>query len=305
VNDLAKPTPTNLLGVVEHPAFSPFVPYQIDADGRPYVPVGNGGVVLGVRLGDSVFAHDADHVAPGVTLGHDDPAARYALTAFACVGNRAEVRGGPAAGAAGRVIGKRGEDGRALVAFPQRVLERLRPGDQVLVRGHGQGANLAGHAEVTVYNLDPALLGGALPVDASTAGPLRVGVRAVLPSRLCGNGIGRPAQLWDVDLQVTPETAFRYDLAGLRLGDLVAISDLDARHNLGYRAGYLTVGVVVHGGSPLPGHGPGVTPLLTGPAGAFTVDSDERSHRGLTEAILGIDDAPERQPSRAVDRVKE
>jgi hypothetical protein len=289
VSALAKPTPTNLLGVVEHPTLSPFVPYQIDADGRPYVPTGDGGIVLGVRLGDPVFAHDADHVAAGVTLVHDDAAARYALTAFSCVGNRAEVRTGPAAGAAGRVIGKRGEAGRVLVGFPQSVLERLRPGDQVVVRGDGQGACLEGHEPVTVFNLDPALLGGALPVDTS-AERVRVGVRAVLPSRLCGNGVGRPAQLWDVDVQVTPGTASRYDLADLRLGDLVAVSDLDARHNLGYRAGYLTVGVVVHGGSPLPGHGPGVTPLLTGPAGAFTVDSDESRHRGLTEAILGIDD---------------
>jgi len=38
-------------------------------------------------------------------------------------------------------------------------------------------------------------------------------------------------------------------------GDLVAVSDLDVRYNMGYRRGWLTVGVVVHGASPLPGHG--------------------------------------------------
>jgi len=36
-------------------------PYRIDADGAPYVPVGDGGIVLGVRLGD-------DHVAPGPAI---------------------------------------------------------------------------------------------------------------------------------------------------------------------------------------------------------------------------------------------
>ena len=45
------------------------------------------------------------------------------------------------------------------------------------------------------------------------------------------------------------------------LGVLVAVTGLDARHDMGYRSGWLTVGVVVHGTSPLPGHGPGITPI--------------------------------------------
>ena len=65
--------------------------------------------------------------------------------------------------------------------------------------------------------------------------------------------------MWDVDLQVTAET-------GLRLGDLVAVDDLDVRHNAGYRRGYRTVGLIVHGDSPLPGHGPGLMPILCAPA---------------------------------------
>ena len=50
----AAPVAVNLLGQVEHPAFGDS-PYRIDVDGVPYVPVGDGGLVLGVRLGDSVF----------------------------------------------------------------------------------------------------------------------------------------------------------------------------------------------------------------------------------------------------------
>jgi Domain of unknown function (DUF4438) len=256
-------------------------PYRIDADGAPYVPVGDGGIVLGVRLGDGVWAHPGDHAAPGACLVHPDPAAAHALSAQACIGNPVTVRTGAVAGRAGVVIGKRGEGGRVIAAFAQDTLRQLRPGDQVTVRGRGQGAaDLV--PGVTVRNIDPALL-VALPV---TAGPdaATVGVRARLPSKLVGNGIGRPTPQWDLDLQLTPARAGRYGAAGLRLGDLVAISDLDARFNVGYRRDWLTIGLVVHGGSPQPGHGPGVTVILTGPAAALRASVDEAGHQGLSEA---------------------
>jgi hypothetical protein len=132
-----------------------------------------------------------------------------------------------------------------------------------------------------VLNAAPGLL-DALPVSGRGSGELAVGVRAVLPSKLAGNGIGRPAVSWDVDLQGG------HEVADLRLGDLVAIAGLDARHNMGYRRGWLTVGVVVHGASPLPGHGPGVTPILTGPAPVLSIVEDSAGHSGLTESGLGL-----------------
>ncbi|MEV4619539.1 DUF4438 domain-containing protein [Asanoa sp. NPDC049573] len=245
----------NLSGVVETPTM-PGSPYLIDADGRPYVPVGDSGVVLGVHVGDGVFDVDGDHVAPGVTLAHADQAARHALTAFACFGNRAVVRGGAAAGAEGFVLGKRGEEGRVIVVFPDDVLARLVPGDPIMVRGSGQGASIAG---VVLMNADPGAL-SLLPLTIGD-GSVSAVVRAVLPSSYAGNGIGRPAQMWDIDLQLTPATD-----PGLRLGDLVAVDDLDVRHNAGYRRGYRTIGLIVHGGSPLPGHGPGLMPILCAPA---------------------------------------
>ena len=228
----------NLAAVVEQASVGAD-PYRIDADGAPYVPVGDGGIVLGVRLGDGVWEHQGDHAAPGACLVHPDPAAAHALAAQACVGNPVTVRTGAAAGQAGVVIGKRGEGGRVIAAFAQDTLRQLRPGDQVAVRGRGQGAAdpVPG---VTVRNIDPALL-AALPVTTE-AGLMTVGVRAQLPSRVIGNGIGRPTPMWDLDLQLTPASAGRYGAAGLRLGDLVAVADLDARFNAGYRRGWLTIG---------------------------------------------------------------
>ncbi len=89
--------------------------------------------------------------------------------------------------------------------------------------------------------------------------------------------------MWDLDLQLTPGSARGYEAAGLRLGDLVAITDLDARFNAGYRRGWVTIGLVVHGGSPQPGHGPGVTAILTGPAGSLLARPDAAGHQGLSE----------------------
>ena len=92
---------------------------------------------------------------------------------------------------------------------------------------------------------------------------MTAGVRVLVPSKLAGNGIGRPAVGWCLDLQLTDRAPGGPDVL---LGDLVAVADIDARCNMGYRRGWVTVGVVVHGASPLPGHGPGITPILTGPA---------------------------------------
>jgi hypothetical protein len=282
----------NLAGAVEHPALEGS-PYRIDRDGRPYVPAGDGGIVLGLELGDSVFALDADHAAPGACLVHADPAARQALTAYACVGNEVRVRTGAAAGARGAVLGKRGEEGRVIAGFAAGDLARLRPGDEVSVRARGQGWRPPGlPPEVAVMNLDPGVV-PVLPISLPVTGTesVAVSVRVTVPSRLAGNGIGRPAAAWDLDLQLPPpgpDSAGDPALGDMALGDLVAVSDLDARWNMGYRRGWVTVGIVVHGASPMPGHGPGITPLLTGPAAVLQAHADAAGHVGLTAAALRL-----------------
>lgn len=275
----------NALGVVEHPVLGDS-PYRVDADGVPYVPAGDGGIVLGLALGDSVFAVHGDHAAPGACLVHQDEAARHALVLYSCIGNEARVRTGAAAGASGAVIGKRGENGRVIVGFRAGDLARLRPGDQVSVRTCGQGYRPDWlPAGVALLNMDPDLL-AALPVSpagASSGQAVSVQVRSVLPARLAGNGLGRPAAGWDLDLQVRAD-----DGHDLRLGDLVAVSDIDARYNMGYRRDWVSVGIVVHGSSPLPGHGPGITPILTGPRSELTARPDPGGHVGLTAALLKL-----------------
>jgi hypothetical protein len=282
-----RPVAVNLLGVIEHPALDGG-PWRIDRDGAPYVPLGDGGIVLGLQLGDPVFGLAGDHAAPGACLVHPDAAARHALAAYACIGNTARVRTGRAAGARGVVLGQRGEEGRVIVGFGQEDLARMRPSDQVAVRALGQGMRPETlRPDVMIMNLDPGLL-PLLPVAVPDSGgaAVIVGVRMTVPSKLAGNGIGRPSASWDLDLQLPPPGA--NGAGDLLLGDLVAVTDLDARWNMGYRRDWVTVGVVVHGGSPLPGHGPGITPIMTGPAGALRPRPDPAGHVGLTEAVLKL-----------------
>lgn len=272
----------NLLGTIEQ-ASTGAGAVRIDADGRPYVPVGDGGVVLGVRLGHRVFDYDGDHLAPGACVVNSDANAGYALVAQSCIGNAVEVRTGAALGARGAVAGKRGERSQVVVVFEQEVLRALRPGDAVTVRTRGQGAEepIAG---VTLVNVEPELL-GHLPISVRSD-HLEIGVRGTVPCRVVGNGIGRPTPMWDVDLQISASSAHRWGADHLALGDLVAIDDLDARWNAGYRRGWRSVGLVVHGGSPQPGHGPGVTVVLTGPADRLRPRAQPDGHGGLREQPL-------------------
>lgn len=275
----------NLLGIIEHASLTPMVAYRIDRDGHPYVPTGDGGIVLGVKLGESVFATDGDHAAPGVTIIHPDEGARFALTAFSCIGNEVIVRSGLASGSIGHVVGKRGESGRVIVAFDDLVMQQLVPGDQLSVRAVGQGfAPEELPPAVEVLNVDPELF-GTLPFTTED-GITSVSVAGILPSKVCGNGIGRPAQMWDIDLAIVSDSP---DLGGasMRLGDLWAINDLDVRNNMGYRRDWVTVGIICHGGSPMPGHGPGLVPIACGPQSQLrAVVQKESDEPALTNASI-------------------
>jgi hypothetical protein len=268
----------NVVGIIEQGSVGND-PYRIDHDGHPYVPVGDGGIVLDLRLGDGVFDFEGDHAAPGVCLTHSIEDAAHALSAQACIGNLAEVRTGLAIGRLGAVVGKRG-GGRVIVAFPQDVLRHLRPGDHVSVRSYGQGAE-GPVSGVTALNITPEAL-KKLPITIEGSHAV-VGVRSIMESRVVGNGIGRPMPMWDVDLQIGPSST---NAINLRLGDVVAIRDLDARYNAGYRRGWMSVGVVVHGGSPQPGHGPGVTIILSGSQELLGIREEGFEHRGMSEDQL-------------------
>ncbi|WP_137896601.1 DUF4438 domain-containing protein [Ramlibacter sp. 2FC] len=259
-------------GQIAHPV-GRASPYRIGYDGVPRVLPGTGGIVLNRRIGDLCVGLAGDHIEPGVALHNnqrevigprDGP--NNALLTYACVGNRARVITGPARGQQGLVTGKHGGVNHVLVDFPSAVLARLQIGDRIQIVACGLGLRLTGHPRIEVLNCAPALL--ARWGLGEREGRLLVPVTHLVPARIMGSGLGK-STAWrgDYDIQLGDRaTRLRYRLGSLRFGDLVAISDADNRHGPRYRQGRVTIGVIVHGDSTVAGHGPGVTPLLTGPA---------------------------------------
>ncbi|PPK66062.1 DUF4438 domain-containing protein [Actinokineospora auranticolor] len=237
--------------------------YRVDAEGRPFLLPGMGGVTLGVRVGDPATGHAADHLEPGLSVWHPDPAANHALQYLTCVGNEVTVlvEGRPR----GRVLGQ-----HAYVLVDLDDAAAVAPGDRVAIRARGQGLRLLDHPEVGVRNLDPDLL-PRLPVETAPDGRLRVRVAARVPSSAVGAGAGMVSEFANTDLMG------RVDL---RIGDLVVLLDQDHRFGRGHRAGYVAIGAISTGDCRLFGHGPGPSTLLTGPAAAFDLVDDPTANLG-------------------------
>jgi Domain of unknown function (DUF4438) len=247
--------------------------YRIGPDGQPFALPGMGGVTLGVHCGDPATGYASDHLEPGASVRHRDPAANMALQFLTCVGNAVRVTAGPAAGAAGHVIG---QHAYVLVDFPEAVADRVTTGDQVTVSAIGQGLVLPDHPRIVVKNCDPALL-AAMPGGTRADGRLEVHVAARVPAEAVGAGAGMVSEYANTDL-MGAYAGLGEDLSlgleGLRIGDIVAVADADHRFGRGYRPGFLTIGVISTGQCLLFGHGPGPSSLLSGPADDFALMDD-------------------------------
>jgi hypothetical protein len=264
-----------VMGQIAHPV-GRANPYRVGQDGVSRVLPGTGGITVNRRIGDPCVGLAADHVEPGVALhnngreivgGRDGP--NLALLTSACVGNRARVATGPATGAIGMVTGKHGGVNHVLVDFDDRTLLRLNIGDRVQIYSCGLGLRLLDFPQVAVSNCAPGLLRRWAPRPHGNT--LEVRVTHTLPAGIIGSGLGKN-NVWrgDFDIQLfDAPTRHRRRLETLRFGDIVAVQDSDARFGAAWRSGWITIGVVVHSDSTVSGHGPGVTALLTGPAGCL------------------------------------
>jgi hypothetical protein len=279
VND-AELIVTKLVGDVTSPSMS-MNPYEIAANGTPFVPVGTGGVCYSVKVGMTALGWAADQVEPGASIANPDPAANEALLVYACVGNPVVVRTGAAAGAEGIVTGKHEafmDYKHVLVHLDDEVLEQVVPGDRFVVRACGRGLRVEGLPELACHSLGPELWHAWRP--RRTDGGVVTRVTRVLPPEVVGMGSGRVSAVTSIALQ--PLAA---DLEGLRLGDLVAVREWDATYVTGYHEDSIAIGVVSTGDSPVSGNGPGVTLLLSGPASSLEVEVDEGAN--LAD-LLGI-----------------
>jgi len=255
----------SLVGEVTSPVLGSS-PYDVDRDGRPFVPVGAGGVCYSVKVGSPAAGWVADQVEPGVSIANPVDAANDALLLYACVGNAVTVRTGAAAGARGVVTGKHEAFQlykHVLVHLDDDALERAAPGDQLVVHAYGRGMRVDGLPDVTCHSLGPELWEEWNPEPRD--GVLRVRVTRVLPPEVVGMGSGRASGVTSVALQADASD----ELADLRIGDVVAIREWDATYVTGYHEDRVLVAVVGTGDSPVLGNGAAATILLSGPAAVF------------------------------------
>ena len=87
----------------------------------------------------------------------------------------------------------------------------------------------------------------------------------MVPSAAMGSGIGvTNVGSSDYDIMTgDPESMEEYGLDKIRFGDIVALLDQNNRYGRDFRKGAVTIGIIVHSDCLLPGHGPGVTTLMT------------------------------------------
>lgn len=268
----------SVAGTVISPSYPgiPAIPHQIDRDGKPRLLPSLGGIVYNVKLGDSVYGWAGDMIEPGVAIKADDPAANTALNVFACVGNEAVVMSGNAKGAKGTVTGKSGRFAEhVIVHFDDDVLREFAFGDKIMVRARGVGLTIDDFPGVHLKSLSPGVL-NYLRIEQD-GDVLRVPTTAIVPAELMGAGAGLTSDGGAICIQTGDQNALeRHGLGDLRIGDIVAVSDYDSAYNHGYRKGGVSIGVVSSTDSIRAGYGPGVTLLMTAPAGElepFVVES--------------------------------
>jgi hypothetical protein len=257
----------SVIGTVSQPRLSLKNPYIVDPGGKAHILPGTGGITYNVKIGDSAFDYEGDHVEPGVSITYDDKDRNRlfvgGLNILACIGNEARVMTGAAAGSKGVVTGKHGGVENVLIDFSSTVLDKIMIGDKIQVKGVGQGLVLKDYTDIQVMNCDPSLF-QKLGITVQNK-QLVVPVTHVIPSSIMGSGIGAKHSFsGDYDIQVADrEIVQKYGLQNLRLGDLIAVRDADCRYGRSFHSGAMSVGIVVHGSCLTSGHGPGVTIILT------------------------------------------
>lgn len=252
-----------VMGKIHHPTLQAGGAMKLCHDGSYIVSPSVGGITYNVKIGDSVYAMDCDHVEPGVSIKNSDERENGALSALACIGNTATVVSGEAKGATGIVTGFHGGIDHTLIYFSQEDLEKMLPNDSIVIKAYGQGLKLLDAPEILCTGIDPTLLD---KMDVTiTNGKMRIAVAAKVPAHLMGAGQGMGnAYSGDYDIMTADwNEVCKHGLDKLRYGDIVLLENCDNTFGRGYLTGAMTVGVVVHSDCTVMGHGPGVTTIFT------------------------------------------
>jgi hypothetical protein len=222
---------------------------------------GAGGIKYGIHTGSPAFGWAADHLEAAASTHNPEPGEREAYYNLCCLGTRAEILEGKAEGAVGFVIGKHALAG-VIVDFDEADMQKMHLKEPLEVRVYGTGLELIDYPEVHLNSIDPDCL-DAMDITEKDS-KLYVPVAGIVPPELIGSGFGYNRPMGDVDFMSSDWNAIvENGLEALRLGDVVLIKDIDSSYGAAYKRGAASVGVITHGDSKFPGHGPGITTFMS------------------------------------------
>ncbi|MFO7881150.1 MAG: DUF4438 domain-containing protein [Kosmotogaceae bacterium] len=254
----------SVMGEIAHPITSS--PFRLDAEGKPHITPGTGGITYNFALGDNAFDVAGDHIEPDVSTKNFDKEKGNAYMTYSCIGNEAYVISGDAKDEKGRVIGKHGGINHVLVYFPRDVKEKLAIGDKIQIKAWGQGLELEVFPNVKVFNIDPEVFEKFSLTERE--GKIYFPVVAKIPGYLMGSGVGskNPGGT-DYDIITHDHKLMeKLDLTKLKIGDFVAIENHNNSFGVGgYKENAISIGVIVHSNCYSTGHGPGVVVIMTSP----------------------------------------
>ncbi len=257
-------------GVITPPRMPPLpaMPYALAADGSPFLLPAYGSIVYNVSVGDSAYGWLADCVHPGVSVKLEDATGNRGLNVLSCVGNTAIVMTGNAQRARGMVTGKTGRfSEHVIIHFEPETREQMAIGDKIVIKAKGVGMSFDDHPDVMLKGCSPELV-EALEATTNSEGKLAVPVVASVPPHLLGAGAGLVSDGGSIHIQTADREALQEaGLDGLRLGDVVALTDYDSSWNHGYLRNAVGIGVIAQGDSPRAGYGPGITLIMTSAGG--------------------------------------
>lgn len=249
-------------GKIHHPTMK-LPGYRISSDGTPRIVPAVGGITYNATIGDCCMGIKGDHIEPCVSMKNTDPKEDAALNLLACVGNEATIISGDAKGKKGFVTGKHGGIDHVMIHFDTEIINELSIDDKIQIKSYGQGLELIDYPSIFVMNIDPLLL-ERLPL-LEKDNKLHVPVKAIIPAKLMGSGLGSSdMHSGDYDIMTRDEATIQaLGLESLCYGDFVYIEDHCNTYGADFIQGAGTWGIIIHSDSYVSGHGPGVTVLLT------------------------------------------
>lgn len=242
----------------------------ISCEGKATEPrIGLGAVNYTMKLKDNIFKYVGDHAEPyvsarGMMLMEDDEFTAMTVLEPICIGNEALICDVeyPVRWTKGWVVGKHGGVEHIMIYFSDKVLDKIVPYNEILIKAYGQGLKLLDFPEVKIMNIDPRLFEKInLKIKK---GRIKVPVTGIVPAKLMGSGLGSTDAYADYDIMNSDMTTIRrLGLDKLKIGDLVAIEEHYVAHGFAYKESGMTIGVIVHGACLESGHGAGVCPIMT------------------------------------------